>query len=196
MKGLIRDRYGPPDVHSRATGRLLREMCPSREGRNTLGVDEKQHVPSSRRNVWILRNFRSHDSAGAAGHFQIDQTLAAIERMRGDAGANQAGPADVGGLRRLDLDCLPIGALLGCRSNRGTQAFEEVWWAEDFQTHFFFGIVVPFYVCAAIGIASGGYDRTVGQQESSGMVQAWNGGGRHGCRGIGGGIVDFGLQAR
>src|SRR5437879_4112220 len=127
-------------------------MYPSREGRNTLGVDEKHHVPSSRRKFWILRNFSRQDAASETGHFQIDQKLADIERMRGDAGANQAGPADVGGLRRLDLDCLPIGALLGCRSNRGTRAFEEVWWAEDFQTHFFFGIFVPFYVCAAIGI--------------------------------------------
>src|SRR5450631_1304340 len=176
--------------------RLLGKPNPSSYGGNRTIVNQEQHVPARWRDVWILRNFRSHDSSVSSADLEIHKTLASVERMSGYAISDQVRPANIRGLWGGNLNGLPIGALRRRCGDRGTWAFEEIRRAENLQAHLFFGVVVPLDMRSAIRVATGSHHRPVGQEQRSGMIQARYGRGRHRSPSIGRGIIDFRLQAR
>src|ERR1700730_11425185 len=104
---------------------VLAEAYPAGDGGYAVVVDEKQHVPTGWRDVGVLRDLGGDHAVGKARDVEIDEALAAIERVRGHAGPKETDPANVGGLRRFDLDGLTVSALGRRAANHRSRSPEE-----------------------------------------------------------------------
>ena len=64
---------------------VLAEAYPASDGGYAVVVDEKQHVPTGWRDVGVLRDLGGDYAVGRSRDVEIDEPLAAVERVRGHA---------------------------------------------------------------------------------------------------------------